>query len=319
MLRILIAVALIVHGLAHAGAGMWAHDPVWLATLGWWLATIAFALAGLRLLGVRLVPLSMEHLIVLAVVGSVTLTALFPSVLTLPAILIDLLFVSYATQLETMVPGSAARHRAAQVLGAAFLVYASAVILLRPSFMRWGTTTEDRTTPLIGDRIDPSARYILNHAVTVRAPVDSVWPWLAQIGQDRAGFYSFSSLERLVGARITNADSIVPAWQRRQVGDLVRATQPEYLGGIFGRELGWRIVAMDSGRGFVLENWGAFTVRPIDDGTTRLQIRQRNPGRPTLMGTVFAPLGLLVLEPAHFIMQQRMLYGIKSRAERRAG
>jgi hypothetical protein len=39
-------------------------------------------------------------------------------------------------------------------------------------------------------------------AVTIDAPVEDVWPWLAQIGQDRAGFYSYEWLENLAGCRM---------------------------------------------------------------------------------------------------------------------
>ena len=70
---------------------------------------------------------------------------------------------------------------------------------------------------------------------TIRAPADSVWPWVAQIGQDRAGFYSHSILENLFGAEIKNSDSLVPAWQHRGVGELVRAVPPNYFGGRFGK------------------------------------------------------------------------------------
>lgn len=48
-----------------------------------------------------------------------------------------------------------------------------------------------------------------------------MWPWLAQIGKDRGGFYSYSLLERAVGAHIHNANTIHPEWQDLRVGDTV--------------------------------------------------------------------------------------------------
>jgi hypothetical protein len=39
------------------------------------------------------------------------------------------------------------------------------------------------------------------YAVTIKAPVEEVWPWLAQLGQDRGGFYSYEWLETSPGAR----------------------------------------------------------------------------------------------------------------------
>ena len=58
-------------------------------------------------------------------------------------------------------------------------------------------------------------------ALTIEAPISAVWPWLAQIGEDRGGFYSYSVLERAVGAHIENANTIHPEWQDVHVGDTV--------------------------------------------------------------------------------------------------
>ena len=58
-------------------------------------------------------------------------------------------------------------------------------------------------------------------ALTIDAPIAAVWPWLAQIGEDRGGFYSYSVLERAVGAHIQNANTVHPEWQDVHVGDTV--------------------------------------------------------------------------------------------------
>jgi hypothetical protein len=49
-----------------------------------------------------------------------------------------------------------------------------------------------------------------------------VWPWIAQIGQGRGGFYSYQLLENLLGCGIENAEAIHREWQRLAVGDPVR-------------------------------------------------------------------------------------------------
>ena len=324
-MRKLLGIVLILHGLAHAGAGMWGAGPVWLITVFWCTATVAFLAAGFGFLGVapfRRAPLSY------AVAGWVASTLLlwsFPHIFVVPGILLDLLLVASAILIKTspgespesLVPTSQMR-RLMNAVVVIFVVYAGSVILLRPWFMRYGTTAAERATPLFGDSLYPGARYLVDNAVTIDAPADSVWPWVAQIGQDRGGFYSYSVLENLIGAHISNADRIVPAWQNPHVGDLVRAVPDDYLGGVFGSEVGWRIVALQPQRAMVLDKWGAFIVRPLDSATTRLHIRQRNPGAPTMAGNFLAPLGLLFFEPAHFIMQRAMLRGIKRRAERMA-
>jgi len=56
-------------------------------------------------------------------------------------------------------------------------------------------------------------------AVTVGAPRERVWPFLAQMGQNRAGFYSFDWLERLFGFHIRNTYTVVEAWQAMNPGD----------------------------------------------------------------------------------------------------
>lgn len=169
--------------------------------------------------------------------------------------------------------------------------------------------------PMIGDPPLGQSHYRIDHAVTIDAPVDAVWQWLVQIGQDRGGFYSYDWLERMFGADIDNATRVVPEWQQRRVGDLVRAVQPNYLGGAFGPDLGWRVEAIEPGRAMVLENWGAFVLSPDGPERTRMHIRTRGAGIPTLAGAALTPLSLLVLEPAHFIMERGMLLGIKQRAE----
>jgi hypothetical protein len=206
-------------------------------------------------------------------------------------------------------------HRVGHALAIAFVGYLLVLVALRPWHIRWGTSDEELEGPLPGDETQPAnPRYRIDHTVTVHAPAESVWAWVAQLGQDRAGFYSYAWLERLVGDQITNADSIVPTWGDRKVGDLVRAAQPDYLGGRFGRDLGWRIEQFEPSRVMVLRGWGAFIVQPVDARTTRLHIRTRGDGKPNV---ALAPLGFLMFEPVHFIMQRGMLLGIKARAEGR--
>jgi hypothetical protein len=195
------------------------------------------------------------------------------------------------------------------------MTYSGALIVLRPWYSSWGTTRSERQMVMIGDPPLGESHYRIDHAITINAPVDSVWAWLVQIGQDRAGFYSYDWLERAFGADIRNASFIMPAWQDRRVGDTVRAVQPTYLGGVLGSDLGWKITQIEPGRAMVLENWGAFVVEPIDSSRTRLHIRTRGAGTPTVKGIALSPISLLTLEPAHFIMERGMLLGIKKRAE----
>jgi hypothetical protein len=143
-------------------------------------------------------------------------------------------------------------HRVAWGAGILALVYAAVVVAIRPIYLRWGTTATERVASLRGDQLNPDARHRIDHATTTHAPVDPVWPWLVQLGQDRGGFYSYSRLERMVGDHVQNADRIHPEWQHLQAGDLVRAVQPDYLGGRFG-DVGWRVIDVVPGRAMILD------------------------------------------------------------------
>jgi lysylphosphatidylglycerol synthetase-like protein (DUF2156 family) len=62
----------------------------------------------------------------------------------------------------------------------------------------------------------------------------------------------------------------------------------------------------------------ALVVQPLDATTSRLIVRARGPGSPSVRGLILGPFSVFVFEPAHFIMQRAMLCGIRDRAERSA-
>jgi hypothetical protein len=345
MKRGIVGGLLIVHGLAHVNAGMLASDAatpgaaggavtrglgVWMATGLWGVAMVGFVVAGIALFGWAPRQVKWRPWTLAAVIGSLALFVEFRPPTMVPGMVIDLALASLAFLTlgkdawneRPRHDAAAHRHVLARVahhigrgVALAFVGYLAVLVVLRPWHMRWGVTTAELRSVLPGDERQPSpARYRIDHGVTVNAPRDSVWAWVSQLGQDRGGFYSYAWLERLIGDDIRNANHVVPAWGERQVGDLVRATQPDYLGGRFGRDIGWRIDQFEPNRVMVLHGWGAFIVQPVDERTTRLIVRTRGDGTPNV---ALAPFGFLVFEPAHFIMERGMLLGIKARAEGR--
>lgn len=198
--------------------------------------------------------------------------------------------------------GFARLLRPLAILGAALpWVY---MLLIRPWHLRWGATDEEVEKPLPGDEFVPDPGSQSTRAITVNAPLEEVWPWLAQVGQDRGGYYSYEWLENLSGAQIRSADRIHPEWQHREVGDVVRMS-PSF---------GPKVAAFEPGRAIVLEHWGAFSVEPIDHNSTRVILRTRTPRG--LGGVFYSPL---LAEFPHFVMERGMLKGIKRRAERGSG
>jgi hypothetical protein len=183
---------------------------------------------------------------------------------------------------------------------------------------RWGSSSAERAQALPGDELVAGANQ-QTRAVTINAPPAEVWPWLVQMGQGRAGFYSHDRLERLAGASITNADKIHPEWQTLAVGDLMRTYRPLPR----FEPLGWYVAVLDAGRelvvhepkrnGVINSSW-ALVVEPLGERDTRLLSRWRFRRR----GVADALFRCLVFDPLHFIMEIGVLRGVKVRAERRA-
>ena len=182
--------------------------------------------------------------------------------------------------------------------------------LIRPWYSKWGANAEEVNMPLPGDRFVPDPVLESTRAITIQAPVAEVWPWLVQMGQGRGGLYSYERLENLVGCEMHNADRILPAYQHLTVGDKVRLV-PE------GREPYFVVSAIEPGRAIVLggddppTTW-ALVLEPIDDNSTRLLIRWRQDYEQNF-GNVLA--WRVFVDPINFMMERKMMQGIKVRAE----
>jgi hypothetical protein len=189
--------------------------------------------------------------------------------------------------------------------GAAALgAYAFAV---RPWHLKWGASPVEVEMALPGDELVPEPQLNATHAITINAPAADVWAWLVQMGQTRGGFYSYTWLENLVGCHMQNADRIHPEWQELKVGDEVW---------LHPKAPPLRVLKVVPERLIVLEKCWTFALRPVDERTTRLVIRGRGNYNPDFKCTLLNFLmWRVIFEPAHFIMERKMLLGIKERAE----
>jgi hypothetical protein len=200
------------------------------------------------------------------------------------------------------------------VLGilAAWLVLYFAVI--HPAFLRWGATAEENARALPGEaaggRIPPAVS-LNTRAVTIDAPPEKVWPWLARLGIGRGGFYSYTWLENLMLAGIHNNEDPDSAASARASGNFVRSFQ-------FGSDKagfnGWRFEVLEKSRSFYLDpGWGPFVLEPVGTTQTRLLVRSRggavNPAANALLALLF--------DPIHFTMEKRMMVEVKRLAEGR--
>jgi hypothetical protein len=203
---------------------------------------------------------------------------------------------------------------------------AAYIVGVRPWHRRWGATPEEVTRPLPGDGLVAEPVTSATHAITIGAPAGAIWPWLVQLGQNRGGFYSYELLENLAGCQMRNTDRIIPELQHLQEGDVVRlgpdpypaytvwSIQPEraLLLRTADPHNGRAVELSDLASGAWLGTW-AFVLDQRDDHTTRLLVRLRNQWRPSPGNFL---VGLVVTEPAHFVMERKMLKTIKQLVER---
>lgn len=196
-------------------------------------------------------------------------------------------------------------------------------LLARPWHLRWGSRDEEigRTYP--GDELIPEPKLNATHAITINATPSQVWPWLVQIGQGRGGFYSYEWIENLMGLDIHNASQIMSEHQSLKVGDQiplaadnfgipVAILEPEKTLVLHGdtRLDSAAIPTMNPGD-FLAVTWAWYLV-PLDENTTRLIERWRGDWNASPQNWLFMRV---FLEPGAFIMERKMLLGIKQRAE----
>lgn len=207
-------------------------------------------------------------------------------------------------------------------VGAAGMVLAFFTPFLRAERDHWGLSPDLAERVLPGDALAGPDAYAWTHGIEIHAPAERVWPWVAQIGQGRAGFYSYELLENLVGCAIHNADEIHPEWQTRGPGDglrlhpdmpalpVVEVEEGQYIvvGGAMDPASGDAPAAGDEG---TRVSW-LFLVERVDALRCRFISRFRiAPGSD-------APAALRpwLVEPMGFVMDRRMLLGVRERAER---
>ena len=324
-LRILGGLALAVHGLAHAVFAYRGSTGV-LPTYGgahamliaYSLALVGFIAGGLGVMGSRAFYPIHTRCLAAATGASMIAMALGWQRDLWIGFAADAIVATWLLMRETphpLAPRDERRFLARTSEGFALLlvVYVALAAFLWPWHRTWGTTDRDWTMTLPGDPQPRNRSTELMHAISIDAPDWVVWAWLVQVGQDRAGFYSYDGLERLFGAGIHNANEIRPEWQLRRAGDRVPATGPGYLGGLFGEQPGWQVAEVIPCRALVLDGWGSFVVVPEGPDRSRLIVRSRMGGPDAPVAA--SALSFVAFELPHFIMERGMLRGIKQRAE----
>lgn len=179
-------------------------------------------------------------------------------------------------------------------------------LFLRPQMLKWGTRLGESQRRLSGDEIVPKPNFQMTSAITIDAPVQALWPWVAQMGRERTGYYGLDLL--------TNQSIPSVTFIRKDIPD------PE-----IGMEMdgGYHIIELEPDRkllfgGFNLQrplgitqdlSW-LYLVEQRSDGCIRLLIRQR-----AFSYGILGPAFNLGYEIASFAHVTRQLQQLKQQAE----
>ncbi len=178
-----------------------------------------------------------------------------------------------------------------------------------------------------GDDLLPGAPHGSTMATTLPAPPAEVWPWLAQMGADRGGWYSIDLLDN--AGRASTAE-IVPEWQQIRVGDRLLTDR--------GGRTWFTVAEVEPDRSLVLrqrldaarlrtvpdeeplpcvsvDSTWAFRLEAHPDGGTRLVVRGRGVPRPRALRL----FDLLVWDPVHVFMQWSQFRNLRRRLDRPTG
>lgn len=195
-------------------------------------------------------------------------------------------------------------------------------VVLRRFYNRAGCSSAEVESAYPCDKLVPHPSQSYTRAITIDAPASHVWAYLVQLGQERAGLYSYDLLENMVGCEMPFVDHIVEAWQNLSVGDPVRfgparkgyptqkvvEIQPE-------RVLVWQGVdAKTLMPAAELTAVIAYYLKPLSTGSTRLIIRSHLSHPASTAQTIIWRL----TEVLNYVMEQKMMRSIKQYAERDA-
>lgn len=202
-------------------------------------------------------------------------------------------------------------------------------LVMRPRMLRWGATDEEVQRSYPGADLVPGGTRGATMAITIDASPARVWPWLAQMGYGRAGWYSWDKLDNFGQP---SSEELHPEWQEIHLGDFlapeqgvtsraweVAALEPERFLGLRAsfdlRNARWFDPNGPRPRWSTLSLWG-FLLEPLPGNRTRLIVSGYWALRPKWLQPL---MSVLFLEPEHWIMQTRQFANLKRLAEGTAG
>ena len=207
--------------------------------------------------------------------------------------------------------------RAIPLLAGAAVVY----VVLQALGRSAGTTAAERAGRLPGDDLVPAPQLVTDHAVTIEASAEQVWPWLTQVGWHRGGWYTPPWVDRfLFPDNWPSATSLDPALVRDlRPGDTVPDGPPGTAYFIVERADAPRLLVLHS-RTHLPPGWAdrygasldwvwTFALDPLGETRTRMLVRNRGRVRPAWLDLAYRAL----IVPADHVMTKGMFRGLADR------
>ncbi len=215
------------------------------------------------------------------------------------------------------------------------------VLGLVAAWPRWfpscRASQEERSCPMWADALVPDPMFSVTHSITIDVPMGQVWPWLAQLGSGRAGWYSW---DRIDNGGASSAREILSFFQQVRRGEVLPAVPGAKDAFVVERADPPRdLVLTVPGHRAMLVSW-EHLLEGLEGQRTRLVVRgrvsrewkllARDAGRerahPFFIERIYRVLARMprpVLVAAagygHRVMEARHMRGIKRRAEANAG
>ena len=177
--------------------------------------------------------------------------------------------------------------------------------IVRPWQLRWGARDEEISRSMPGDDIVKKPSFNATRAITINTSPENIYPWIVQIGMNRAGWYSYDILDNLARKSAAN---ILPEFQEIKTGDLIPMS-PDGKQGVWVKEFlknEWMIWWDKIGD----TSW-VWEIYSDGDECCRLETRVRMKYKWLSLAAVFN----LLIEFFDLPMMRKCMLGIKKRAE----
>lgn len=182
-----------------------------------------------------------------------------------------------------------------------FIIFTQIIIYItciEPVIMTWNSSQKEINAKLVGDKIAPSIAS--TRAIEINASRQEVWNLLVLLGADRSGFYAYTFLEELLGYQ-TKKQNKSDKNLTLTLNRIIPTSIPR------NTKYSFPVINVKQNEYFVLQGWGTFLLKNINENKTRFIIRTHSRNISSIRNKIFNPL--------HYIMERRMMLGLKAKAE----